>query len=133
MGIEGKTIRHKDYLEVIILGTYVTQEALDMFIDAIETCRQTEISKIIIDFSELIGGQEPVEKCFYAYNVVKHYEQYLSSGGQAINIAYLGKPSYLNQYDPALEIAQHAGLPFRLFGTKDDALEFLGVLPPLTP
>lgn len=129
MSLDVKTNQYEEYLEVIVTGQYDMQDAIDKFPQVLDTCRLSGLSKVIIDFRELQGLPAATEKVIYAFGVEKHYVEHLSSGGQALQVAYVGKAPFVSTYEPGVEIAQSSGLPFRLFENINEAFEWLGVKP----
>ncbi len=120
----------EDHLLVLATGEYDIDEALDGLTLVLAACKITGLSRVLIDFGGMAGIPKATEKVIYALGVAQHYEEYLKTGGQALRIAYLGKATALNSYEPGLDIAQQRNLPIRLFNSKNDAYRWLKVEPP---
>ncbi len=127
MAVKADIIQRETFLEVIVSGTYDMQDAIREFGLLLSTCRLTGLSKVLIDFRALQGSPAATEKIIYAYGVVERYRDHLASGGNALDVAYLDNPSRAGDYEPGLDVAREAGVPFRLFKDADEARRFLGV------
>ena len=129
MALDVKIVQHDEYLEVLVSGAYGMQDAIDRFPHVLSACRLTGASKVLIDFRELTGIPAATEKVLYAFGVRDHYEKYISTGGQPLRVAYVGKAPLVSTYEPGLQVAQDGKLPFDLFVDISEAYEWLGVDP----
>lgn len=126
MTVDIRTIKHTDYLEFIVTGTFDLNKAIDQFFLILATCRSTGFKKILIDFRELVYNAGGTEKSLYAFGTEDQYLKYLSSGGHELQIAYLGK--MFKTYEPGLEIGKKIeSLKVELFDNLNAAIEWLGV------
>ena len=81
MSIEANIIEHDTYLEVVVTGTYDMQEAIDRFPNVISACKSTGLSRVVIDFRDLVGIPAATQKIIYAFGIQDHYENYIANGG----------------------------------------------------
>lgn len=125
MPLELKILQRNAYLEVLVSGKFDRQDAANAFPEVLTTCRLTGLSKVIIDFRAVQGTAGTIEKIVYVLEIEKHYLKYLSSGGQALQIAYVGKAPLITAYQPESAVAESSGLPFRLFHDMNEALAWL--------
>ena len=79
------------HLEFIVTGTYDLSKAVEKFPLVIMACRQTGLSKALVDYRPLAGEILVTEELLYAYRAGGFYNQHLSSGGQPLKIAFVGK------------------------------------------
>ena len=129
MALNIKIVHNDDNLEVVVTGSYDMREAINRFPLVLSVVRFTGVSKVLIDFRDLAGIPAATEKILYAFGIQEHYEDYISAGGHAIKVAYVGKEPIVNTFEPGLEVAQDTNMPFNLFTTIDEAYEWLGVNP----
>ncbi len=84
------------------------------------------LGKVLIDYRELIYPVGATEKIFYSLGTVDQYKEYLESGGQELQIAYLSPT--VEKYEPGAEIGRQVErLQFELFGKLEEALEWLDI------
>ncbi len=129
MALNIKIVHNDDNLEVVVTGSYDMREAINRFPLVLSVVRFTGVSKVLIDFRDLAGIPAATEKILYAFGIQEHYEDYISAGGHAIKVAYVGKEPTVSTFEPGLEVAQDTNMPFNLFTTIDEAYEWLGVNP----
>ncbi len=96
-------------------------------------CRDAKVAKVLIDFRKLGGDVHATEKIVYAWKIEEHYRNHLSTGGQNLQIAYVGQSPLVSTYEPGVEIVESMGLPFALFEDSRKAIEWLGVKADVSP
>ena len=133
MALNVEFVQHTEYLEIIVTGTYDMEDAIDKFPRVLAACRNTKIAKALIDFRRLGGIVHATEKVLYAWKIEEHYRNHLSTGGQNLQIAYVGQSPLVSTYEPGVEIVESMGLPFALFEDSRKALEWLGVKADIPP
>ena len=127
MALDVKIIQHDAFLEVVVTGTYNMRNAIDRFPYVLSTCRLTGLSKVLIDFRNLTGTPAATEKIIYAFGIQDHYNEYISTGGQELMVAYVGSESHVSTYEPGLKIAKDDNMPFDLFTDIAEAYKWLGI------
>ncbi len=127
MALEYKAIQHKEYIEVIVFGDYNLQEATDNYPLLISACRQTGISKILIDYRELKGVIHATEKTLFSISNLELYRNHLATGGKEIQTAFVGSPPLVSTFEPGIELAKNAGLAVEIFTDAEKAMTWLGV------
>jgi len=125
MAIDVKMIQHSDYLEFVVTGSFDLNDAINKFLYVLEACRHTELDKVLIDYRELQREDSATIKGLYAYGIENHYMKYLESGGHELQFAYVGP--IVMAWEPGMEVAKQSNLPFKLFSSPIDALEWLHV------
>ena len=133
MALNGEFVQHTEYLEIIVTGMYDMEEAIDKFPLVLAACRDAKIAKALIDFRKLGGDVYATEKVMYAWKIEEHYRNHLSTGGQNLQIAYVGQSPLVSTYEPGVEIIESKGLPFALFEDSRKAIEWLGVKADVSP
>ena len=118
--------QHDDFLEVLVGGNHDMQEAVDRFPHVLAVCRLTRITRVLINYRELQGVPAATEKIIYAFGVMDHYREHLSSCGMKLRVAYVGGALQVSSYEPGLQIARDEGLPFELFTDVEQARKWLG-------
>ena len=66
MTIDIKTIKHTDYLEFVVTGTFDMNKAIAQFFQILATFRSTGFKKVLIDVRELVHDAGGTEKSLYA-------------------------------------------------------------------
>jgi hypothetical protein len=127
MALNVEFVEHTEYLEIIVSGTYDMEDAIDKFPQVLTACRNTKLAKALIDFREMGDTELATEKLLYAWKVEEHYKNHLSTGGQKLQIAYVGPPGPAGTYEAGVEYAESKGLPLALFDDSRKAIEWLGV------
>lgn len=127
MTLSVDVIRHSDFFELVVTGTFNLQEAIDKFRYVLIPCKLTGISKFLIDFRKLSGDRSAIENIIYALEIEGKYFGHLAAGGPKLLVAYVGSPSQVSTYEPGLEIARQSDMPFTLFTSIEDAYEWLDV------
>ncbi len=133
MALNVEFVQHTEYLEIIVTGTYDMEDAIDKIPRVLAACRNTKITKALIDFRRLGGIAHATEKVLYAWKIEEHYRNHLSTGGQNLQIGYVGQSPLVSTYEPGVEIVESMGLPFALFEDSRKALEWLGVKADISP
>ena len=133
MALNGEFVQHTDYLEIIVTGMYDMEEAIVKFPRVLAACRDAKVAKALIDFRRLEGDEHATEKVMYAWEIEGHYRNHLSTGGQKLQIAYLGQSPLVSTFEPGVEFAESKGLPFALFEDSRKAIEWLGVKADVSP
>ncbi len=133
MALNIEFVEHTEYLEIIVSGTYDNEDAIDKFPRVLAACRNTKKAKALINFWELEGTSLVTEKVLYAWKVEEHYRNHLSTGGQKLQVAYVGQPRPAGTYEAGIEHAEIKGLPFALFDDSRKAIEWLGVKADISP
>ena len=62
MSLEVEIIKHKEYVEAIVSGEYVLQEAVDKFSIVLSSCKISGLLKVLIDSRKLQGDIHAVQK-----------------------------------------------------------------------
>lgn len=127
MALDVKIIQHNAFLEVVITGTYDMQEVIDRFPYILSTCRLTGLLKVLIDIRNATGTPAATEKIIHAFKISDLYNNHISTGGQALFVAYVCNAHSLNTYEPGKKIAEDNDLPFGLFTNLTEAHEWLGI------
>ncbi len=133
MVLNGELVQHTEYLEIIVTGMYDMEEAIDKFPLVLVACRDAKVAKVLIDFRKLGGEVHATEKVMYAWKIEEHYRNHLSTGGQNLQIAYLGQSPLVSTFEPGVEFAESKGLPFALFEDSRKAIEWLSVKADVSP
>lgn len=127
MGLEYKTVQHKDYFEVIFLGDFNFQEAINNIPLLISTSRQSGISKFLIDYRELKGNIFAIQKILFSMRNIEFTRDHLATGGQEIKTAFLGSPPLVSTFEPGIENSKNAGLAVEIFTEAEKAMAWLEV------
>ena len=127
MALNVEFVQHTEFLEIIVTGTYDMEDSVNKFPQGLAVIRSTKVAKALIDFRRLAGNAYATEKVLYALLIGEHYKNHLSTGGQEVQIAYLGQSPIVSTYEPGVKIAEIMGLPFALFEDSRKAIEWLGV------
>ena len=127
MALEYKAVQHTDYFEIIVFGDYNLKEATNNYPLLISACRQTGISKILIDYREIKGVILATQKTLFSYSNLELYRNHLATGGQEIQTAFVGSPPLVSTFEPGIELAKNNGLAVEIFTEIDKATIWLGV------
>ena len=119
------TIKHNDYFEVTVNGSYDLNDAIYAFSHVLKECHRTGLNKLLIDFRELGGAESATLKGLYAFGIEEQYLKYLDSGGHKLQIAYVAP--IVTTFEPGKEIVEQRKLPFKLFDNLNEALNWLDV------
>jgi hypothetical protein len=130
MTLEVGIIRHNEYVEAIVSGDYDMKEAVDKFQQVIFVCYTARLSKVLIDFRQLHGDIYAVQKIMYTHQVIDQVKNYLASGGNPLQVAYVGKAPQVSTYEPGIEIADREGIQAIITVDINEAFEWLGVITP---
>jgi hypothetical protein len=133
MALDVEIIPHDALLEVIVTGTYDMQDAINRFLHVLSACRISGLSKVLIDFRDLAGIPATTEKVLYAFGIQDHYYKHISTGGQEIMVAYVGRPPLVSTWELGLQIAKDHDIPLDLFTNVEEAYKWLGVHPTKQP
>ena len=87
VGVEQKP----DHLVFTVTGTYDINEAIERFPMVLTACRQTGLSRVLIDYRDLDREAWATQDILYAQGVGDFYKQHLSTGGEPIRIAFIGR------------------------------------------
>jgi hypothetical protein len=87
--LEMEVTRKSDYLVFTVTGKYNLHEAIERFPMVLAACRQTGLSRALIDYRDLEVEAWATQDILYAQGVGDYYKQYLSTGGGAIRVAFL--------------------------------------------
>ena len=129
MALDMKVIQHNKYLEIIISGIFDLNDAVDKFPKLLAACRSTGLQNILIDFRAIEGEPKATEKVLYTLGIQNHYQKYISSGGEPLKLAFVGKAPFVSDYEPGEMVAQNENLPFNLYTNIDEAFKWLNVKP----
>jgi hypothetical protein len=129
MPLNVNVTQHADFLEIIVTGTYDLRDSIDKFSYLLVPSQLTGISKVLIDYRDLSGDINALEKIIYALEIEKRYFEYLAAGGRALQVAYVGSAPQVKNYRPGLEIVKDSKMPFELFTTIAEAHKWLCVSP----
>ena len=127
MSLDIELIKHDQYMEVLVSGIFDVQEAIDKFPAVLSLCRSLQLSKVLVDYRNVKGIPAATEKILYTLKIQNHYEQYISSGGRLLKIAYVGKSPSVSTYEPGMKIVKDNNLPFDLFTDINEAYKWLNV------
>lgn len=112
-----------DYLEFQVLGKFELNESIEKFNFIIDECSRERIQKALIDYHELEGGAEGLERTLYAYGIEEHYLRHIRNGGKQLKFAFIGNSFELtNQAQIYAEITK---FPAKLFDDKNSAVKWL--------
>ena len=126
MAIDIKIIKHNEYLEFVVTGFHDLNEAIDKFAHVLDVAKLTGLTKVLIDYHELIYPVGGTEKTLYAFGTEDQYTKYLKSGGKELKIAYLAPT--VHSYEPGAEIGRKVeSLQFELFENRNEAIEWLEI------
>ena len=115
--------QHTDYIEFIVTGTYDLRSAIEKFPLVIMACRQTGLSKALIDYRTLAGDILITEELLYAYRAGGIYKEHLSSGGQPLKIAFVSKE--ILTYKGGEAVGQTYGAEVLVTGDYQEAVDWL--------
>ena len=79
-----------DYLVVTVIGNYDLNEAIKKFPLVITACRQTGLTKALIDYRDLEGDIPTTLDFLYTLQVIELYKAHRSAGGPPIRFAFVG-------------------------------------------
>lgn len=126
MTIHIKMTEHEHYIEFIVTGQYDIAEGIEKFSYALEACRKSGLTKMLVDYRELEYRGEATEKVLYAFGIEDLYRKHLEKGGPKLKIAYLAP--LIHHFEPGRDIAhQIPELKFDLFEDREQALGWLDV------
>ena len=94
--------QHATYIEFVVTGTYDLNNAIEKFPLVITACRQTGLSKALVDYRLLAGEKMVTEDLLYAHRAGEFHQQHLSSGGQPLKIAFVGNESLTKEITEAI-------------------------------
>lgn len=127
MGFVSRMIQHDAFIEDVLSGPYCLQASVDEFTKILSACRQSGLSKVLIDCRKIEGTAQATEKALYILGIQDIYGKHLDSGGQKLMIAYVVGGSFASVFEPGLELARKNNLLFDLFADMDTACDWLGV------
>lgn len=88
MAIIIDTKRHKDFLEIIVTGSYDLNQAINKFSQIYLYCNIAGLQKVLIDYRELQKNTGDTEKYLFGAGIADSYNNYLSSGGMSCNLLF---------------------------------------------
>lgn len=112
-----------DHLNVLVGGRFQVEEAVAVFGQILETCRETGQTSVLIDFSGLTDVDSATLRVIFAVNARELYERYLEEGGQLLRVAFFG--SFLS-WQPGMEAASQNRPGVRTFTDLHEAHAWLG-------
>ena len=128
MAINVAMTEHPDYLEVVVSGTYDQQQAVNRFPAVITACRQSGISKVLIDHPDMEGAPPATDEIHHALKVPDQYDVHVAYGGDELVPAYVGSPSGVGpRYGAGLKVAKGRSQRAGVFTNIGNASAWLGV------
>ena len=106
-----------------VTGSYDLSEAIERFPMVIAACRQTGVSKVLIDYRDLDGEIGAAQDILYAQAVLEFYKQHRLSGGRPLGIVFLGPE--LKPWSDGEEIVKNEGPEVLVTIDYDEASDWL--------
>lgn len=130
MSITTQIVPKKEYLEVRIEGPFdlpSSYEATDAILGSVEKYHAV---KVLVDFREMTGHVDSMERFQYAENFAKRYMEMVEAGRiKPPRLAFLGR---FPQFDPNHfdeTVAVNRGVDLRSMDKPQEAWNWLGVQP----
>ena len=116
-----------DHLRATVTGSYDAEEAVEEFSRLIAACRKHGLRKVLVDFREIEGERGATERAIYGSEIVALYRMHLDTGGEPLQLAYVGPAVDAEMWNPGMEIAQSSGVNAILTTKMGEAREWLGI------
>lgn len=117
-----------DCFIVVTSGSYDLEQSIAIFDWVLTACKLSDIYNILIDYRKLEIDSTATEKVIYASEIIKKHKSLLKL--KPIKIAYLGRPSHLESYQPSYQMAKDEKLPVLLTSDSKEATSWLGLQEP---
>jgi hypothetical protein len=114
----------QEYARLGLSGEYSFRGAIDRVKEAIRSCREQRVRKLLVDVLGVRGVDAPtmIERIWMVEEIAE------AVGGGALAIALVGHPELIDPQKFGALIAQNRGLELDVFQTTDEAGRWLAAL-----
>jgi len=123
--MDSEFIEEPDYLHCVITGTYDMQQAIEVWANTIVKCRKTMQTRLLVDYRWMEGYPSGTERVIFTEESLDLHRQHLESGGEPIQVAFLGSPKVIGSFNPGLDIAKSRGFSATITASPEEAIAFL--------
>ena len=111
----------QEYARVRLAGEHSFRGAVERVKDAIRSCRDQRIRKLLVDSLDVRGFDPPttIERLWMAEEIAE------AVGGGAVKIAIVTRPEMVDKHKFGVMVSQLRGLEVDVFLSKEEALAWL--------
>jgi hypothetical protein len=130
MPLAAKIEPKENYLLVKANGTFDHYSAKSYFPDIFTYCLNHELSKVLIDYTEVQGSSLMVDRYYWTDTISKLHSLYVKAGGRPLRLAFVGTDDFVSESYPIREkVAVLYSLDLKETTNINEAYEWLGFTP----
>lgn len=131
MGIDLQLFIEPDRIRAVATGEFSLEEAERTFLELMDAVVRHKVEKILIDGREISGSLTVMERfSFGAFTADTVDASVMEGKVHNPQFAYVLAEPVLDPYRLGESVAMNRGMRIKMFEDVDDALQWLGLIPP---